>query len=201
LIASSFLGLVPSLTPSLTNRRDMTLTELLGQKKSAILDRWFDLVLETYPADTQRFLKKQKSRFGNPVAQEISQGMEGVFNQLLASAEAEGVSPFLDRIVRIRAVQEFTPAQALGFIFGLKKVIRAELAGDLAASPLAEEIVDLETRIDRLALLAFNLYMGCKRQLYELRVDEVKNRVGALLRRAKLVGDLSETDTDNLSLT
>jgi hypothetical protein len=179
----------------------MTLTELLGQKKSAILDRWFDLVLETYPADTQRFLKKQKSRFGNPVAQEISQGMEGVFNQLLASAEAEGVSPFLDRIVRIRAVQEFTPAQALGFIFGLKKVIRAELAGDLAASPLAEEIVDLETRIDRLALLAFNLYMGCKRQLYELRVDEVKNRVGALLRRAKLVGDLSETDTDNLSLT
>jgi hypothetical protein len=179
----------------------MTLTELLGQKKSAILDRWFDLVLESYPADTQRFLKKQKSRFGNPVAQEISQGIEGVFNQLLASAEAEGVSPFLDRIVRVRAVQEFTPAQALSFVFGLKKVIRGELAGHLAASPLAEEMVALEARIDRLALLAFNLYAECKRQIYELRVDEVKNRVGALLRRAKLVCDLSETDTDNLSLT
>jgi hypothetical protein len=179
----------------------MTLTELLGQKKSAILNRWFDLVLESYPADTQRFLKKQKSRFGNPVAQEISQGIEGVFNQLLASAEAEGVSPFLDRIVRVRAVQEFTPAQALSFVFGLKKVIRGELAGHLAASPLAEEMVALEARIDRLALLAFNLYAECKRQIYELRVDEVKNRVGALLRRAKLVCDLSETDTDNLSLT
>jgi hypothetical protein len=179
----------------------MTLRELLGQKKSAILDGWFDLVLETYPADTQRFLKKQKSRFGNPVAHEISQGIEGVFDQLLTGAGAEEMSPFVDRLVRIRAVQEFTPAQALGFIFGLKKVIRGELAGALAARPLAEEMVDLEARIDRLALLAFNLYMGCKQQIYELRVDEVKNRVGALLRRAKLVCDLSETDTDNLSLT
>jgi hypothetical protein len=179
----------------------MTLTELLGQKKSAILNRWFDLVLESYPADTQRFLKKQKSRFGNPVAQEISQGIEGVFNQLLASAEAEEMSPFLDRIVRVRAVQEFTPAQALSFVFGLKKVIRAELVGESAAGPWAEEMVALEARIDRLALLAFNLYMECKRQIYELRVDEVKNRVGALLRRAKLVCDLPETDTNNLSLT
>jgi hypothetical protein len=179
----------------------MTLRELLGQKKSAILDRWFDLVLETYPADTQRFLKKQKSRFGNPVAHEISQGIEGVFDQLQTSAEAEEMSPFLDRIVRIRAVQELTPAQALSFIFGLKKVVREELAGAVAASPLAEEVVHLEARIDRLALLAFNLYMGCKQQIFELRVDEVKNRVGALLRRAKLVCDLSETDSDNLSLT
>src|SRR5512139_4114548 len=176
----------------------MAFARLLQEKKSAILDRWFDLVLETYPADTQRFLKKQKSRFGNPVAQEISQGIEGVFDQLVKGAGDEAVSPFLDRIVRIRAVQQFMPAQALGFIFGLKRVIREELAG----SPSPAELIECEARIDRLALLAFNIYMGCKEQIFQLRVDEVKNRVGALLRRAKLVCDLSETeDLDNRSLT
>jgi RsbT co-antagonist protein rsbRD N-terminal domain len=179
----------------------MTVTELLGHKKSAILDRWFNLVLETYPAETQRFLKKQKSRFGNPVAHEILQGIEGIFDQLVKGTEGEAISPFLDRIVRIRAVQELTPAQALEFIFGLKRVIRAELAGALAGSPFPAELVDFEARIDRLALFAFNIYVGCKEQIFQLRVDEVKNRVGALLRRAKLVCDLSETDIDNRSLT
>jgi len=175
----------------------MDFARVLEQKKSAILDRWFDLVLETYPADTQRFLKKQKSRFGNPVAQEISQGIEGVFDQLVKGAEGDAISSFLDRIVRVRAVQEFTPAQALGFIFGLKRVIREELAG----SPFPAELLECEAQIDRLALLAFNIYMTCKEQIFQLRVDEVKNRVGALLRRAKLVCDLSETDIDNRSLT
>lgn len=179
----------------------MVFARLLEEKKSAILDRWFDLVLETYPADTQRFLKKQKSRFGNPVAHEISQGIEGIFDQLVKGGEDEAISPFLDRIVRIRAVQEFTPAQALGFIFGLKRVIREELASSLAGSPFPTELIECEARIDRLALLAFNIYMGCKEQIFQLRVDEVKNRVGALLRRAKLVCDLSETDIDNRSLT
>ena len=180
----------------------MAFARLLQEKKSAILGRWFDLVLETYPADTQRFLKKQKSRFGNPVAHEISQGIEGIFDQLVKGAGEEAVSPFLDRIVRIRAVQELTPAQALGFIFGLKRVIREKLAGSLAGGPFPAELVDFEARIDRLALLAFNIYVGCKEQIFQLRVDEVKNRVGALLRRAKLVCDLSETeDLDNRSLT
>jgi hypothetical protein len=176
----------------------MDLARVLEEKKSAILDRWFDLVLETYPADTQRFLKKQKSRFGNPVAHEISQGIEGIFDQLLKGAGEEAISPFLDRIVRIRAVQELTPAQALAFVFGLKRVIREELAG----RPFPAELVEFEARIDHLALLAFNIYVGCKEQIFQLRVDEVKNRVGALLRRAKLVCDLSETeDSDNRSLT
>ena len=175
----------------------MVFARLLEEKKSTILDRWFDLVLETYPADTQRFLKKQKSRFGNPVAHEILQGIEGIFDQLVKGGEEEAISPFLDRIVRIRAVQEFTPAQALGFIFGLKRVIREELGGH----PFPAELLECERRIDRLALLAFNIYVGCKEQIFQLRVDEVKNRVGALLRRAKLVCDLSETDIDNRSLT
>jgi hypothetical protein len=179
----------------------MVFAQLLEKKKRAILDRWFDLVLETYPADTQRFLKKQKSRFGNPVAHEISQGIEGIFDQLVRSAEGEAISPFLDRIVRVRAVQELTPAQALEFVFGLKGVIREELAESLAGGPFLAELGDFDARIDRLALLAFNIYMKCKEQIFQLRVDEVKNRVGALLRRAKLVCDFSETDIDSGSLT
>jgi len=45
----------------------MRLEELLAQKKTAVIDKWFDVVAETYPADTAIFIKRQKDPFANPV--------------------------------------------------------------------------------------------------------------------------------------
>ena len=36
----------------------MNLENLLLQKKTAILEQWYHLIVESYPADTQSFLKK-----------------------------------------------------------------------------------------------------------------------------------------------
>ncbi|MDP6180163.1 MAG: RsbRD N-terminal domain-containing protein, partial [Desulfatiglandales bacterium] len=110
----------------------MKLEKLLLQKKSAILDRWLQLILETYPADAQRFLKKQKDRFANPVRYTIAGETENLYKQLLQSVEAksESLSASLDKIFRIRAVQDFCPSQAVAFIFLLKKVIKEELESE-----------------------------------------------------------------------
>ncbi|WP_309446486.1 RsbRD N-terminal domain-containing protein [Desulfosporosinus nitroreducens] len=42
---------------------DMKLKDLLEKKKSTILQRWFEAIMATYPADTSGFLKKQKDMF------------------------------------------------------------------------------------------------------------------------------------------
>jgi hypothetical protein len=49
---------------------------------------------------------------------------------------------------------------------------------------LALEMTELEERIDGLALLGFDSYMQRREKLCELKVNEVKNRVSGLLRRA-----------------
>ncbi len=95
----------------------MNFKDLLLEKKSAILKRWFDVILESYPADTSNFLKKQKNRFANPVGYTISQGIEGLFGEILQGIDSEKGSPFLDNIIRIKAIQDFTPSQAISFIF------------------------------------------------------------------------------------
>ena len=160
----------------------MSLEKLLQQKKSVILERWFDLILETYPADTRQFLKKKKNRFANPVAHEISRGIEEIFNNL-KDANSEDVSLFLDKIIRIRAVQDFSPSQALGFIFDLKKLIRDELAENMGESRISEDLWELERKIDTMGLMSLDIYTKCREKLYELRVKEVKNRVGRLIER------------------
>lgn len=174
----------------------MSLEKFLEERKSAILERWFASILETYPTDTRQFLQKQKNRFANPVGHEISQGIEEIFNNILKGANPEDVSPFLDKIIRIRAVQDFTPSQALGFIFDLKRLVREELAENMGESSISESLWELERKIDALGLMSLDIYMKCREKLYELRVKEVKNRVGRLIERANMMGGIPEKEGD-----
>jgi len=172
----------------------MNLENLLEEKKSAILERWFDSILETYPADTRQFLQKKKNRFENPVAHEISRGINEIFSQIIRGADADDVSPFLDKIIKIRAVQDFSPSQALAFVFDLKRLVREELTAELHEGRIVEELWRLDRRIDRMGLLALDIYMKSREKLYELRVKEVKNRVGRLIERANMLGGPSEKE-------
>jgi hypothetical protein len=103
--------------------------------------------------------------------------------------ERAQVLTWLDEIIRIRALQDFAPSQALAFIFLLKNVIRQELADEIQQENLAAEILELESRIDGLALLGFDVYSKRREKIYEIRANEMKGRVSLLLRKAGVGGD------------
>lgn len=162
----------------------MKLAHLLAQKKSDIVDRWLQLIYERYPPETAIFLRKEKDRFDNPVGYRISEGIKGLYEALLTEMDAEQLKGFLDEIIRIKAIQDFSPSQALAFIFLLKNVLRQELASELEEERhLAEELREFESCIDGLALLGFEVYMQRRERLYEIRVVEMKKRISGLLRR------------------
>lgn len=173
----------------------MNLENLLTHKRSTLLRKWFNMVIETYPPETALFLKRQKDRFANPVGSVIFQGLEDIFRELLQGIDYERVSIFLDNIIRIRAVQDFTPSQATSFIFLLKKVIREELEKEIRKNGLSEELLKLEYRIDELALLAFDIFVQCREKIYELKAMELNNQTYSLLKRAKLIIDLEEKES------
>jgi len=172
----------------------MNLKNLLSEEKKPILERWFDLIVETYPPETVQFLKSQKDRFSNPVGSTIYQGLEDIFDQILQEFESEKISTYLDNVIRIRAVQDFTASQALIFIFQLKKVIREKLKDKIREKGLSDELLVLESAIDDLALLSFDIFMKCREQVYELKANEVKRMTFSLLKKAKLILDIDEQD-------
>lgn len=167
----------------------MPLTAHLAQKKSAILGRWLDMIYESYPPETAIFLRKEKNRFDNPAGYRISEGLEGLYGALLQEMERDQVLACLDEIIRIRALQNFTPSQALAFIFLLKIVIREELSGEIQTENLALELLDLESRIDGLALLGFDVYTKRREKIFEIKADEAKRRVSGLMRKTGLSED------------
>jgi len=160
----------------------MTLKDLLHSRRAAIQKRWLEKTLETYAPDASAFFEGQKDQFANPVGQALRAGTQIMVDCLLDDMDAEKICSALDEIVKIRSIQDFTPAQAVSFVFSLRSVIREELKGELDAARLVE-LAQFEARIDQLALFAFDVYVKCRERLYEIRVSEVKRSVSGLMRR------------------
>ncbi len=181
---------------------EMKLKDVLREKKPAILKRWFDVILETYPAETADFLKGQKDRFTGPVGYTIYEGIDALIDGLIEEMPLEKASPFLDSIIRIRAVQDFSPSQAVAFIFQLKRIIREELMDEAHGTLYAGALSAFESKIDALALVSFDIYMKCREKIYELKANEARNMTFRLLQRANQLYGIQEqgpnVETTNL---
>ncbi|UCD32011.1 MAG: RsbRD N-terminal domain-containing protein [Desulfobacterales bacterium] len=169
---------------------NMRLNDLLIPKKTAIIKKWFALAIDTYPADTAKFLKSQKDPFANPVGRTIYRGLEALFDELLKGMDIENITSHLDPIIRIRAVQNFSPSRAIRFIFFLKTAINESLSKEIFQEQLIKDWQLFESKIDELSLIAFNLYTQCKEKLFELKANEIKNRTFKAFERAGLVSEI-----------
>ena len=153
-------------------------------------------MLLTYPADTTNFLKNQKDPFANPVGRKISQGLEALFDALLQESNDNIVESFLDPIIRIRAVQNFTPSQATAFIFVLKNLVREEVHSEIKDREDMRALLTFESKIDHLGLIAFDIYMKCREKIYEIKSTEEKNRTFSAFRRAGLICEITDDESD-----
>jgi hypothetical protein len=174
----------------------MNLKGLLQEKRSSIIKKWCDVVLSTYPEQSQKFLKKQKDRFQNPVGHTIFEGIQSIYDGLLNEADSNSISLYLDNIIRVRAIQDFSPSQAVGFVFGLKRIIREELGGEIQEGASCKDWAVFESKIDGLALLCFDIYAACRQKIADIRVDEVRRRQSTLLKMTGLVYEIPETEGD-----
>ncbi|EHQ88804.1 RsbRD N-terminal domain-containing protein [Desulfosporosinus youngiae] len=173
---------------------DRKFTEILAAKKSTISKRWLEMIIASYPNDNSGFLMNQKDRFSNPVGYTFSTGIDGIL-EVLAKGEdfAESVQ-FLNDIIRVRAVQDFTPAKAMAFIFQLKTIVREELEKEIRQNQIYGALLEFESKIDDLALTAFDIYVKCREQIYELRTDELKRMTFTLLKKANLMSEIPDQE-------
>ncbi len=170
----------------------MTLQDVLNKRRSTLLRRWRDEIVDTYPQDTRRFLRKEKDRFANPVGHSIAEATEALYAALLPDGPAPGLEAGLDGLLRIRAVQDFKPSEALSFIKVFKGLFREELKRGDESRVSAVELRELEDRIDDLTLTAFDVYCRCREKLHEVRLNEMTRQVSRLLARANMTVDIPE---------
>lgn len=150
----------------------MLLSELLSENKGEILDAWVDQVLATYPADGARVFRQGKDPFANPVGHAVKRSLWEVYELLFEKNEGEKVLPAIKQLVMIRAVQDFTPSQAVAMAYLLKEVVkdtcRKEKVSDF------EGWLAFEEKADILAHTLFDLYMASREQLHRAKFEEYR---------------------------
>ncbi len=147
------------------------------ERRAAMLERWFEASIAGSAPETVRFLHRQKDPFANPVGAALRRGLAAILDGVLDGTPAAELTEPLDGIIRIRAVQDLSPARALEFLPALKSLLWEDPTFD------DDRRRELELRVDRVLLEAVNLYVACRERVYEIRVTEIRNRSMKVLER------------------
>jgi len=169
----------------------MTFESELAERKNELSEKWAELILRTYPKETQKIWTRQKDRFQNPVGAAIFEATQELMVLIIDWTDAERIAEELDRLIRIRSVQDFTPSQATSFVFLLKKLLRDEFFKKMEAEGRLPELLRFEAKVDNLAMMSFDIYSKGRELVYRMRVDEVKRAQSNLLRRAGMIADVT----------
>jgi hypothetical protein len=153
------------------------LYELLVKYKSSIVSKWIKLILDSYSIESSKFFNLEKNRFSNPVGNIISTNAASIFDEIVDSRDFEKIMLLLTDIIKIRAIQDFSPSEAVGIVFLLKKIIREELNEEINQEKILDEIIELEFAIDKTALIAFDLYMESREKVFQIRLNDARYKL------------------------
>jgi hypothetical protein len=149
-----------------------SLGELVAEHRGAVLADWLERIVRTYPPETARFLRETGDPFGNPVGAALREELGTLLDGVLGWADDARLQSALDRIVRVRAVQEMAPSAAVGFVLELKPILE-QLLRDRGVEG-RDEPASLHRQVDRVVLAAFDVYSSCREQVFEIRVRSIR---------------------------
>ena len=162
---------------------------MLSENKAEIVAKWLEETLRIFHESSVNYLLHSQDQFQNPVGYRLREGLGILFDDLVLSENKAAAHNALEDIIRIRAVQGVSASQAVAFVHRLKYIVRAEIPD--AAAHFPDEYAALELHIDELGLTALDLFMKCRKQINEARINEnrrlnfVRNLGASASRRQK----------------
>ncbi|MCF8029147.1 MAG: RsbRD N-terminal domain-containing protein [Desulfobacteraceae bacterium] len=169
--------------------------DIISARRQRWISKWLDALMQTYPDESARFFKDTTDPFANPVGATMKKGISELFDVVTASAfDPEAAHAALEPMIRVRAIQEFSPSQAVGFVTEIKSIISSDAGGSKEAHPQAEKLQQIGDHADRALLAAFDIYMNCKKKVYELRARQARDSVSQLLIKKELISELPDVD-------
>jgi len=123
-----------------------------------------------------KFLSVNKNQFGNPIGFTLQQDLPIIFDELSGNMDNEVLEASIENIIKIRAVQEFSPAEATGFINLIKNIVISEAQVMMTEKSFIDSYFTFEKNIDTANGIAFEKYLEMKLKLSEIKINEIRNR-------------------------
>ncbi len=170
----------------------MTIVDVIKEKKTVIADRWLEEIYATYQDEAARFLRSKKDQFANPMGHAIRTGTHGICEQVFGDMDVEILCAHLQEIVKMRAIQDMAPSQALSFVFLLRKAMADVLDTKDKNENEVAAIMEYDHRVDQVALFAFDIFTKCRQQIYDMRINELKRSMASVVKLVNESGSRRE---------
>lgn len=164
----------------------MDLRDMLRESKKEITSRWVEQVFATYPLETTGFLRTRNDPFTNPVAHMTREAGAILYDAMIGEeVEPQAVRAALERFVKLRAVQTFDPAKSMAVFYLMKPLLREVILPKMLEAGWLSDYLEIESRLDTLALMGFDIYSKARETVAESRIREIKNQHAQLARWAQ----------------
>lgn len=172
-----------------------SLKTVLRAHEKELGDAWFERMLASYPEESRKFFGRVKQSFTNPVGANLHQSLTALLHTLLSDTpDADAVNENVQMILRIKAVQNVLPSQAVSFVPALKQIIELICADELKKADIPlKEWLDFYSDIDTVSLYAFDGYSESRDLIYEMRLTQIR-QTNDILVRADLVDKALDED-------
>ncbi len=160
------------------------LDDVLRERRDSLVASWQKEVRDTYPKAGRIKFTQQSTSFNDPIGHILGRDLPVLLDLVLdGEFETPRLKEHLDPLCRLRSVQDYSPSQAIGFVYSLKKVVRESFSkSELSDATVLAELLAFESRIDKLAMYAFDIYVACREDLFELKTREAGRRSDLIIK-------------------
>ncbi len=172
------------------------LKSVLQAHEEDLLNAWFEEMMHSYPEESRKYFRKIKSEFTNPVGANLYTSLKNLLQTLLSDApDADLVNENVNMILRIKAVQEVLPSQAVSFVPALKQIVEKICGKELKDKGVSlAEWLDFYSDIDTVALYAFDSYSESRELIYKMRLEQIRQTNDILVKADLLDKALDMSD-------
>lgn len=125
----------------------MSTEDIISARRDAAIQKWTEAVFAMYPFETTGFIRTQRDQFANPVGHATRAAGEQIYDAVTGrDVDMEKVHASVAALIRIRAVQDLKPEQAVGVLYLYKPVLRELLLADMLAAGDVQGFLDMGDR-------------------------------------------------------
>ena len=172
----------------------MLFIEKAKADKEILLQKWVDMFYCAYPLGSTGFVRTSKDNFTNPIGFVTQTSLNILYDAVIGDdVDPAKVHNALAELVQLRAIQNMTPAKAVGPLGQMKSLLKQEVLAECMKknkdSKMLEKLFDeyfiVDARIDALLLMALDLYSSNREKVFNLRVEEIHRSQSQVVRWAK----------------
>jgi len=184
--------------------------ELLREKRLEIANDLLKCIVKTYEKETERFLLGSKDRFENPMGSNFRDATWGLLDEIFGKNRDSEIKKHLETIIKIRAIQDFSPSEAMLFVVDLKHLI-IDVLNKNSVELDRQTLSDVFILTDKIYLMAMDIYMNCRENFWQIKFNEVMNRpffhteggmcLSYLIKKGKVPKAKSESEIETIADT